>query len=227
MTRESDSAFSRRDFIKTATVCVAGLAAWRWWSGEAQTASLVIVDNAKGIIIGDPTKCVTCHRCELACSEFNNGQASLSQARLKINRRLVTGAKSFFVPAHGPRGGDQVVMDLCRQCPHPVPCALACPREAIVLHPQTGARFVDKTRCDGCKLCLRACPWGMISFNEEQEKADKCFLCHGAPKCVEACPAEALKYRPWVDLTRDYPPGQGTISFISPRQAETCLDCHK
>lgn len=45
-----------------------------------------------------------------------------------------------------------------------------------------------------------------MTFDEEQGKADKCFLCNGAPKCVEACPAAALRYVPWSDRTREATP---------------------
>jgi Fe-S-cluster-containing dehydrogenase component len=226
MTGNIDHTVSRRGFIKLSAGCVVGLATWRFWADRAETAPLIILDNAQGVIIGDPTRCVACHRCELACSEFNDGRSSLRQARLKINRQVVSGAESIFVPAHGPQGGDQVFIELCRQCPHPVPCSLACPPQAIVQDPETGARLVDQNQCDGCRLCVRACPWGMISFDAESGKADKCFLCHGAPKCVEACPAAALTYRPWVDLTREPPRGQAFSPYVAPEQAASCLDCH-
>jgi Aldehyde ferredoxin oxidoreductase, N-terminal domain len=39
--------------------------------------------------------------------------------------------------------GDGLIMqDLCKQCPHPVPCANACPRDAIVAKPPLNARVV-------------------------------------------------------------------------------------
>ena len=39
----------------------------------------------------------------------------------------------------------------------------------------------------------------MMSFDREKQKASKCFLCDGEPKCVKACPAAALTYMPWKD----------------------------
>ncbi|MFR4149262.1 MAG: 4Fe-4S binding protein [Sutterella wadsworthensis] len=50
--------------------------------------------------------------------------------------------------------------------------------------PKTGARRVDKEKCIGCHLCEKACPWGMMTFDVEEKKASKCFLCDGEPKCV-------------------------------------------
>ena len=46
----------------------------------------------------------------------------------------------------------------------------------------------------------------MMSFDADTNKATKCFLCDGKPKCVEACPAEALSYVAWRDLTGKVPP---------------------
>jgi len=63
----------------------------------------------------------------------------------------------------------------------------------------------------------------MISLDPETKKASKCFLCDGKPKCVEACPAEALIRVPWVDLTGKVRPrisGKGV-------KHQACEDCHK
>ena len=45
----------------------------------------------------------------------------------------------------------------------------------------------------------------MMSFDVEEKKASKCFLCDGDPKCVKACPAAAIRYIPWIDRTEDRP----------------------
>ena len=105
----------------------------------------------------------------------------------------------------------------------------ACPNGAIKAAPRTGARIVDPEACVGCRLCQEACPWDMMVFDEEAGKASKCFLCHGKPKCVEACPAAALRFAPWRDTTRDQGPGSGAASvlpLLPPETAWTSVDCH-
>jgi Fe-S-cluster-containing hydrogenase component 2 len=120
-----------------------------------------------------------------------------------------------------------IIQDLCKQCPHPVPCANACPNDAIVVKPPTNARVVDRNKCIGCKMCLRACPWEMLSFDPDTNKAVKCFLCDGTPKCVEACPSGALTYVAWLDLTDKTPPRIAPTAIVAPEKAQSCNDCHK
>ena len=66
----------------------------------------------------------------------------------------------------------------------------------------------------------------MISFDPDSRKATKCHLCNGKPKCVEACPAEALSYLPWRDLTRKSPLRLASPAWISPDRAAACQECH-
>lgn len=227
-----ETALSRRGFLLLSASAASGIAALGLCEALGAGTPLVILDNAKGLILADPSRCVGCQRCELACTEFNDGRAQPSQARIAIDRAVNFGpdgptAGTGGGPAMlGTWGGGLVVQGVCRQCPHPVPCATACPQEAIILDPQTGARVVDQGRCVGCRLCQRACPWDMIRFDEQRQKASKCFLCHGRPKCVEACPAAALRFVPWRDITREGRPGAATLSALSPAKAKACAECH-
>lgn len=105
-------------------------------------------------------------------------------------------------------------------------CASACPQGAIQVDPKTGARVVVKERCIGCHLCEKACPWDMMSFDDEENKASKCFLCNGDPKCVKACPAAAIRYIPWTDRSheeaRRVPHG-----YLARENAAECSICHR
>lgn len=225
--RDVDHILSRREFLLVSGVMVVALSALDAWG--AREAPLIIMDQAKGLVIADPTKCVGCRRCELACSEFNDAKASPTIARVKVGRNINFGPKGLPLGQRGQGtwGNGLVIQDVCKQCPHPVPCANACPNDAIDVRPPTNARVVDPDKCIGCKMCQRACPWEMMSFDADTNKATKCFLCDGNPKCVEACPAEALSYVAWRDLTDKVPPRVVPTAVVPPDKAQTCNDCHK
>lgn len=222
------SALTRREFLVLAAGAVTSLAALDLCSVWGADPPIVIIDNAKGLLLADPSRCVGCLRCELACTEFNDGRAQPSLARIKIDRNLAYGPDGLSggAPMQGAWGNGLFIQDTCRQCPHPVPCATACPENAIQADPQTGARIVNTALCVGCRLCQRACPWNMISFDEHSQKADKCFLCQGTPKCVEACPSGALHYVPWRDLAREGARRTASLSAVPPEKAKECVNCH-
>ena len=218
--------FSRREFLLISGVTLVGISTLGAKSGKKMP--LIIMDEAQGILIADPTKCVACRRCELACTEFNDGKASPQISRIKVNRNLNFGPKGYpGQQGQGNWGKGLIIQDFCKQCPHPVPCANACPNDAIVVQPPTNARVVDTKKCIGCKMCQKACPWEMMSFDSDTNKATKCFLCNGNPKCVEACPAEALSYVAWRDLTDEIPPRVIPTAVIPPEKAAACIECHK
>jgi Fe-S-cluster-containing hydrogenase component 2 len=219
--------FSRREFLLVSGVTVVGISALG--AKAAKKTPLIIMDQAEGIVIADPTKCVGCRRCELACTEFNEGKAAPSMARIKVARNANFGPKGVYAGLRGQGnwGDGLIVQDFCKQCPHPVPCATACPNDAIVMEPKTKARMVDSKKCVGCQLCQKACPWEMMSFDPDTNKATKCFLCNGKPKCVEACPAAALAYAAWTDLTDKTPVRTASTAPIPPEKASACIECHK
>lgn len=52
---------------------------------------------------------------------------------------------------------------------------------------------VDATRCSGCRICNDLCPFGAISFLEEEGVTEiNHALCQGCGTCVAACPAGAI-----------------------------------
>jgi len=91
----------------------------------------------------------------------------------------------------------------CQHC-DPAPCLLVCPNDALS---STGEEVkLDKEKCSGCRLCLIACPIGVMGFNSKTSVAAKCDLCEKRrsngkePACVVTCPTQALAY----DLFESY-----------------------
>ncbi len=220
---------TRRVFLKTTVGSLAGLSVAFYWALPPEFTQQVILANSTGIIVSDPTRCVGCRRCELACTEFNDGRAQPTLARIKVSRNYnfgPRGQKAGFRNSLGEFGNFRIIQDTCLQCPHPVPCATACPYDAIVAHPETKARIVDADRCVGCRICQRACPWEMIVFDEQAGVASKCFLCDGEPECVAACPATAIRYVPWRDLSRTIPIRQAGLPVTRDYESAGCAACH-
>jgi Fe-S-cluster-containing dehydrogenase component len=228
---------SRRDFLKVAGVGSVGAISILFPEFmhpvivAAAGTTNPFPPNAKGMVIAEPTRCTGCRRCELACTEYNDGKAQPATARIKVARNLNYGPQGAQLGdwrGQGQWGNFRVIQDTCRQCPHPVPCQLACPVGAIEVVPPVNARVVNQDKCQGLRQCLIACPWGMTSFDEAIQKATKCHLCNGAPECVKACPTGALQYVPWQDKTRDIPqrwvvPASLTIPADVQSQ---CGQCH-
>jgi Fe-S-cluster-containing dehydrogenase component len=219
---------TRRQTLKWGGISIIGISALGSSLSHGAIKPLIIMEQAKGIVVADPMKCVGCGRCELACTEFNDGKAAPTMSRIKVDRNMAFGHEAVMSwrEGQGNWGDGLVVQDLCKQCPHPVPCANICPENAIVMAPTSNARMVDIEKCTGCKICLKACPWEMISFDPDSRKATKCHLCNGKPKCVEACPAESLSYIPWQDLTDKIPPRMGATAGIPPERSIACQECH-
>ena len=220
---------TRRGFLKAtlgATVSLPVLTAWAAGSGKNP---FIILENADGLLVSDSTRCTGCKRCELACTENNDGRAQPALARIRISRNYnfgPRGQQAGLGRGMGEFGNFRVVQDTCLQCPHPVPCATACPQHAIVMDPKTKARIVDPKQCNGCRVCQRACPWEMIAFDETASKATKCFLCLGKPECVEACPTSALRYVSWRDLTHAVPVRQAVLPLSLDYKSAGCGGCH-
>jgi Fe-S-cluster-containing dehydrogenase component len=199
---------SRRQTLKWGGMSIVGLSVLSPIFSQGSTPPFIVMEQAEGLVVADTAICVGCGRCELACTEFNDGRAAPDLSRIKVGRNLNFGpaGRPSWREGHGNWGDGLIVQDLCRQCPQPVPCASICPKGAIVAGAAGKARVIDLNKCTGCKVCLKACPWEMISYDAETQKATKCHLCGGKPKCVEACPSGSLSFVAWQDLTDKIPP---------------------
>ena len=125
----------------------------------------------------DPGKCIGCGLCEYACA-VEKGEGVWNPIRSRI--RVVRMAPVFnFALA-------------CRGC-EDAKCVKACPERALSQAEATGLLIVDETKCKGCDWCVQACDHGGITIHADTGKAIACNLCEGEPKCVDACPEEALE----------------------------------
>ena len=132
----------------------------------------------RNFIAIDPSKCDKCYACEVACIEAhpaNGGQAMC----------IVDASMGPAISLH------------CLHCSS-APCMKACTTGNIVRDETYDIVYMKGNRCIGCKLCVSACPFGMIIWDAGRGVARKCDLCierlhlGKAPACVDGCPTGAL-----------------------------------
>lgn len=147
-------------------------------------------------IVIDLERCIGCYNCQLACKDEHVGNDWDP-----ITKPQPEG--HFWMKVIQTERGTQpkVMVDwmpvLCMHCEE-APCIPACPEDAIYRR-DDGIVIIDPEKCTGCKDCMEACPYDVIYLNEELEICQKCTLCAhlldrgwNEPRCVTACPAEAL-----------------------------------
>ncbi len=94
--------------------------------------------------------------------------------------------------------------DSCKHCNN-AGCLNACPTNAIV-RTDLGNVVVQQDVCIGCKYCIAACPFGVISFSEETGTVHKCTLCNDrihnglGTACAKACPTGSISFGEVSDL---------------------------
>jgi anaerobic carbon-monoxide dehydrogenase iron sulfur subunit len=124
----------------------------------------------------DSKACSGCRTCEIICSLTHEGVIDPQKSRIYIKMNPFKGS---FLPM------------VCHQCSD-APCLYACQESAIEINNSNGTVAIIQKKCTGCRSCEKACPYKVIRFDIEKNKVFKCDFCHGDPKCVKWCPANAL-----------------------------------
>jgi Fe-S-cluster-containing hydrogenase component 2 len=91
-----------------------------------------------------------------------------------------------------PSGAERGVPLTCFQC-HDAACLDACASGALRREAATGAIVLQEECCVRCGMCVAACPFGNMTWDDGRRVA-KCDLCGGAPRCVAFCSTRALEY---------------------------------
>jgi tetrathionate reductase subunit B len=154
------------------------------------------------VFVQDIAKCVGCFSCQIACKDEHCGNDWMPYARPQpetgqfwrkqeeIFRGAVPKAKLAYVPSH-----------MCNHCDDSA-CIKACEAGTISKR-DDGLVLIDPAKCDGCRNCVDACPYGNIWFNEQLKLAQKCTGCAhlldrgwpiNEPRCVDACMTGALRF---------------------------------
>ncbi len=147
----------------------------------------------------DVDKCMGCHTCELACAMAHGSTDDLS-----------------VLIRSGEKPGYRIYVESYQATSIPVPCnhceeaacVLACPTGACHRESEGAPVLVDNDKCIGCRMCVQACPFGMISVHPLGSGVVKCDLCirrlaQGEdPACVSSCPTKALSFAEEEEVNR-------------------------
>ena len=92
-------------------------------------------------VIADPKRCIGCYTCMPACVVVHEAAGLQAHPRLHVT--------------HTPHG---TMPMQCRHC-EDAPCSKACPAGCFTI---TDEVQLNESLCIGCKMCMIACPFGVI-----------------------------------------------------------------
>lgn len=153
-----------------------------------------------GIAI-DSKRCMACYACFMACKDEHCGWASKLSAPQPHMGQFWMNIKEWERGDNERRIKTATVPTPCSHCQNPA-CQAAATVEGAVYKRPDGIVIIDPEKAKGQKQIVDACPIGAIYWNEELQLPQKCTMCAELlddpeypgkePRCVEACPNEAL-----------------------------------
>ncbi|WP_326696071.1 4Fe-4S dicluster domain-containing protein [Streptomyces sp. NBC_01754] len=183
----------------------------------------------------DTSVCIGCKACEVACKEWNAlPEDGMALTGMSYDNTGGLGASTWrhvaFVEQPVPAGRTELPLverdtgggatertgadasgmrwlmssDVCKHCTHAA-CLDVCPTGSL-FRTEFGSVVVQEDICNGCGVCVPACPYGVIEQRPTDGRAFKCTLCYdrlGAgqePACAKACPTESIQFGPLDEL---------------------------
>jgi Fe-S-cluster-containing dehydrogenase component len=151
-----------------------------------------------GLLI-DVTRCSGCYNCFLACRDehYGNDYPGYSAPQPLYDHfwmqiKEVEGGRY-------PRPRLNYIAVPCQQC-QDAPCEAAA-RDGAVYRRADGIVMIDPEKAKGQQQIVNACPYRVISWNEELELPQKCGFCahrlddgDKQPRCVASCPTGAMTF---------------------------------
>jgi len=163
----------------------------------------------------DTTVCIGCKACEVACKEWNQlpatggGVHEMSGDSYDNTQRLdgIHWRHVKFIEQFNEDRSDGrwlMMSDVCKHCVQAA-CLEVCPTGAII-RTEFDTVVIQSDACNGCRMCIAACPFGVIDVNPASNTAEKCTLCYDRlqagmePACSKACPTDSIQFGPIREL---------------------------
>src|SRR5438105_11296255 len=189
-----------------------------------------VKDHVEVGFFTDPSVCIGCKACEVACKEWNHvpddgftwsgnsydntGHLGASTWRhvmfLEQDRpkgKQITGPMGLTPQSDDPFRW-VFLSDVCKHCEE-AGCLEACPTGSIV-RTEVGSVLVQNDVCNGCGYCVVSCPFGVIDRRPsplpDAGGAFKCTFCYDrqksglVPACAKVCPTESIVFGRLDDL---------------------------
>ncbi len=152
----------------------------------------------------DTTLCIGCRACEVACKQWNELPAETPQWTGSYQDHVHFTDKTWrlvrFVEKKTAQGEPKwhLMSDVCKHCAQ-AGCLEACPTGAIY-RTDFGTVDINQDICNGCRYCVSACPFGVVSFNQDTGRVNKCTFCVDRTSegmqtaCAKTCPTESIQF---------------------------------
>ncbi len=157
------------------------------------------------VFVIDVSRCSGCHNCQLSCKDehcendwrpYAAPQPPTGQFWMKVQdypRGTIPKVTVHYIP------------HLCNHCRR-APC-IAAAKNGAVYRRDDGLVIIDPEKAANQRQLVAACPYGAIFWNDALGLPQKCTGCahlldHGyaKPRCVEACPTDALQFGEETEL---------------------------
>ncbi|NLM22350.1 MAG: oxidoreductase [Peptococcaceae bacterium] len=159
-----------------------------------------------GIAI-DSRMCMACYCCYTACKDEHCGHASALSAPKPMMGQHWMNIVEWERGDNSRRIKTATVPTPCSHCQDPACMKVA--KDGAVYKRDDGIVIIDPVKSKGQKEIVDACPIGAVYWNEELQIPQKCTMCAEllddpdylaylgdpklkVPRCVEACPNNAL-----------------------------------
>ena len=131
-----------------------------------------------------PERCMFCLSCVLACQ---TNSLRISDVRKILSGQRPLGRMTITFSRGTPWAWK------CQHCTS-APCVEACVTGSLVQSEEGMGVVHNSETCVGCGSCLLACPYGALSYDNQEERTVKCNLCldEKVPPCIRACQSRAL-----------------------------------
>src|SRR3990170_7253590 len=152
------------------------------------------------VLVIDVAICNGCYNCQIACKDEHVGNDWTPYAKPQPDTGQFWTKVEEIVRGTVPKVKMAYMHSICQHCDD-APCITACPEKAIYKRDDDGIVIIDPTKCRGSRLCVDACPYGVIYYNWDLNLAQKCTFCaHLIDKgwkdtrCSDACPTGAFTF---------------------------------